>query len=83
MLVFEQYTSFVCRGPNVRLKNCRFTFYNKRNYIYVEYKIQIGNPPQAHPKTGRFFENLWKQPGHNQLPYQIPAVKAPPLTTGY
>lgn len=35
------------------------------------------------PKWGRAFEYLWKQPGHNQFAYQIPAVKAPPLTTGY
>ena len=66
MLVFEQYTSFVCRGPNVRLKNRRFTFHNKRNYIYDDYRIQIGNPPQVHPKTRAYFqkplEATWPQP---------------------
>ena len=66
MLVFEQYTSFVCRGPNVSLKNCRFTFHNKRNYIYDDYRIQIGNPPQVHPKTRAYFqkplEATWPQP---------------------
>ncbi len=39
---------YVCGERNVSLNYCRYTFCDKRNYIYEEYRIQIGNVPLLH-----------------------------------
>ena len=81
MLVFEQYTSFVCRGQTFGRRTVG-SLSTISAIIYMKNtESKSGIHHRRTPKRGRIFENLWKQPGHNQCPYQIPAVKTPPLTT--